>query len=164
MDKHVQKCKFQALCVWHCTSLLDADMHKLLGRNTLLHTWIHQCQLHTRSKFTMPDTLSLDSKSMVEVRLPHSFVESKERTANPERHVLWAVYCTTFFGFFRLGELLQSSQAQFIPIFHISWGDMAVDNARDPKMLKCHLRQSKTDQCGRGWTLSSEAQAVSSVQ
>ena len=64
--------------------------------------------------------------------------------------MLWAVYCTTFFGFFRLGELLQSSQAQFIPIFHISWGDMAVDNARDPKMLKCHLRQSKTDQCGRG--------------
>ena len=64
--------------------------------------------------------------------------------------MLWAVYGTTFFGFFRLGELLQSSQAQFIPIFHISWGDMAVDNARDPKMLKCHLRQSKTDQCGRG--------------
>ena len=77
MDKNVQKCEFQALCVWHCTSLLDADMHKLLGRNTmvlvvmvlatlnLLHTWIHQCQLHTRSKLTMPDTLSLDSKSMV---------------------------------------------------------------------------------------------------
>ena len=47
------------------TSLIDADMHKLLGRNTLLHTWIHQRQLHTRSKFTTPDTLNLDSKSMV---------------------------------------------------------------------------------------------------
>ena len=68
------------------------------------------------------------------------------RTANPERHVLWAGCCTAFFGFFRLGELLQSSQAQFNPRLHLSWGDMAVNNARDPKMLKFHLRQSKTDQ------------------
>ena len=58
--------------------------------------------------------------------------------------------CTAFFGFFRLGELLQSLQAHFNPELHLSWGDMAVDNPQNPKMLKLRLRQSKTDQFGRG--------------
>ena len=48
--------------------------------------------------------------------------------ANQERHVLWAVCCTTFFGFFRLGELLQSSCTKFNPRLHLFWGDMAIDN------------------------------------
>ena len=73
-----------------------------------------------------------------------------QQTTNPERHVLWAVCCTAFFGFFRLGELLQSSQVHFNPELHLSWGDMAVDNPQNPKMLKFRLRQSKTDQFGRG--------------
>ena len=73
-----------------------------------------------------------------------------QRTANQERHVLWAVCCTAFFGFFRLGELLQSSGAEFNPRLHLSWGDMAIDNHQAPRMVKFHLRQSKTDQLGRG--------------
>ena len=48
------------------------------------------------------------------------------------------------------GELLRSSQSDFNPRLHLSWGDMAVDNPTEPRMLRFRLRQSKTDQFGRG--------------
>jgi len=73
-----------------------------------------------------------------------------ERSAHPERVVLWAVCCTAFFGFFRLGELLVTSQSDFNPSLHLSWGDMAVDNQQSPRILRFHLKQSKTDPFGRG--------------
>ena len=73
-----------------------------------------------------------------------------ERSANPERLVLWAVCCAAFFGFFRLGELLLTKQSDYNPRLHLSWGDMAVDDRQAPKMLKVHLKQSKTDPVGRG--------------
>ena len=90
------------------------------------------------------------------VRLPVTAVllrrirEELERSAHPERRVLWAVCGTAFFGFFRLGELLRSSPSDFNPRLHLSWGDMAVDNSLEPRMLRFRLRQSKTDQFGRG--------------
>ena len=73
-----------------------------------------------------------------------------ERLAHPERLVIWAVCCTAFFVFFRLGELLLTSPSQFNPRLHLSWGDMAIDDPLAPRMLKFHLRQSKTDPVGRG--------------
>ena len=76
--------------------------------------------------------------------------EELERSAHPERRVLWAVCCTAFFGFFRLGELLWSSPSDFNPRLHFLWGDMAVDNAVELRMLRFRLHQSKTDQFGRG--------------
>ena len=73
-----------------------------------------------------------------------------ERSANPERGVLWAVCCTAFFGFFRLGELLLTKPSDFDPRLSLAWGDMAVDDRQNPKMIKFHLKQSKTDPFGRG--------------
>ena len=73
-----------------------------------------------------------------------------ERSEHPEMRVLWAVCCMAFFGFFRLGELLRSSPSEFNPRLHLSWGDMAVDSPPAPTMVRFHLRQSKTDQFGRG--------------
>ena len=73
-----------------------------------------------------------------------------ERTSHPERIVLWAVSCTAFFGFFRLGELLVTSPTDFNPRLHLTWGDLAVDDLHAPRMVKFHLKRSKTDQLGRG--------------
>ena len=69
---------------------------------------------------------------------------------HPERQVLWAVSCSAFFGFFRLGELLLQSQSSFNPRLHLAWGDMAVDDKQAPTMVRFHLKQSKTDQVGKG--------------
>ena len=68
----------------------------------------------------------------------HQIKQELSRTAHPERLVLWAVCCTAFFGFCRLGEL------------HLAWGDMAVDNPQTASMVRYHLKQSKTDQAGQG--------------
>ena len=75
---------------------------------------------------------------------------SLDNSAHPDRLVLWAVCCTAFFGCFRLGELLLDSATSFNDRLHLSWGDVAVDNPSLPHTVRIHLKQSKTDQMGRG--------------
>ena len=90
------------------------------------------------------------------VRLPitahilNDIKQQLERGAHTDRIVLWAVCCTAFFGFFRLGELLPPSPTRFNPRLHLAWGDVAIDNQDNPRMVKFHLKQSKTDQLGKG--------------
>ena len=71
-------------------------------------------------------------------------------TNHPEQVVIWAIACTAFFGFFRLGELLVKSEAEFNPAIHLCWGDLAIDNSANPSMVQIHLKTSKCDQFGRG--------------
>ena len=59
---------------------------------------------------------------------------------------MWAVCCTAFFGFFRLGEILLLPGSTYDSNIHLSVGDVAVDNVEDPKMLQISLRHSKTGQ------------------
>lgn len=67
----------------------------------------------------------------------------------PQREVLWAIACTAFFGFFRLGELLPES-AVFNPAASVMWRDVAVDSRDRPTMVRVHLKRSKCDQFGKG--------------
>ena len=71
-------------------------------------------------------------------------------SANQDRLVIWAIACSAFFGFFRLGEILPSSMAEFNPATSLSWGDVAVDNHDYPRMVQFHLKRSKCDQFGAG--------------
>ncbi|XP_064402396.1 uncharacterized protein LOC135348148 [Halichondria panicea] len=90
------------------------------------------------------------------VRLPITIhilraVQAHLHTASfPDREVFWAIAATAFFGFFRLGELIQPRNTHWDPNLHLSWGDFAVDNHDKPQMVQIHLRQSKCDQFGRG--------------
>ena len=68
----------------------------------------------------------------------------------PEKTLLWAVCCTAFFGFFRLGELLVDNPKAFCSATDLAWGDIAVDNPAAPQMVRIHLKTSKTDQLGAG--------------
>ena len=38
----------------------------------------------------------------------------------------------------------------FDPTRHLAWGDIAMDDSKPPKLLKVHLKRSKTDQLGKG--------------
>ena len=69
---------------------------------------------------------------------------------HPERVLLWAISCTAFFGFFRLGELLVDSLEAFNPATGLAWGDVAVDSESNPTMIRIHLKKSKCDQLGAG--------------
>jgi len=90
------------------------------------------------------------------VRLPvtvHMLSRVKEAlwsSSRPDRVVLWAVSCTAFFGFFRLGELLPPSSTSFDAATDLAWGDVAVDDRVNPRMAQIHLKTSKCDQFGQG--------------
>ena len=91
------------------------------------------------------------------VRLPITpaiLLKMKEKwsgeAANPDIVMLWAASSLCFFGFFRSGEITVRSQKTFDPRIHLSWGDVTIDNTRDPSMLRVKLKQSKTDQLGKG--------------
>ena len=73
-----------------------------------------------------------------------------DTSTHPERVAMWAICCSAFFGFFRLGELLMVSPAEFNTAIHLAWGDVAVDSVDNPQMIQIHLKQSKTDQFGKG--------------
>ena len=74
-----------------------------------------------------------------------------EEARHPDKLVLWAMSTLCFAGFLRLGELLPSSENQLTSNSGgIKWGDVAVDDPRNPSMVKVHLRVSKCDQFGRG--------------
>ncbi|KAL5502412.1 hypothetical protein EMCRGX_G009182 [Ephydatia muelleri] len=57
--------------------------------------------------------------------------------------VLWAVACICFFGFFRLGKLLN-------PGGRLKWEDISFDHPSNPTMMKIHLSTSKCDKYGHG--------------
>ena len=72
-----------------------------------------------------------------------------EATKHPDRLVLWAAASLCFAGFFRLGELLPTSNSH--PTQRgVAWGDIAVDNVTTPSTLRIHLQFSKCDQFGKG--------------
>ena len=62
----------------------------------------------------------------------------------------WAAMTLCFFGFFRSGEITVASRGTFNAHTHLCWGDVAIDNPDNPQALRVLLRQSKTDQFGKG--------------
>lgn len=86
----------------------------------------------------------------ITVRILEAIQHSLATSTNPDKGVLWAVSASAFFGFFRLGELLQESSTQFNPATSLAWGDVAVDSHANPKMIQFHLKVSKCDQFGAG--------------
>ena len=72
------------------------------------------------------------------IRLPitvHTLARIREvllSSSQPNRVVMWAVACTAFFGFFRLGELLPISRSTSNAATDLSWGDVAVDDRSAP--------------------------------
>lgn len=69
---------------------------------------------------------------------------------NPEKHAIWAIAASAFFGFFHLSELLPDSISSYNPITNLSWGDVSVDSHTNPQMIQFHLKVSKCDQFGSG--------------
>ena len=72
------------------------------------------------------------------------------RSADPDIKMLWAAMTICFFGFFRSGEITVPSINSFNPSVHLAWGDVSLDNALAPTMLRVHLKKSKTDQLKKG--------------
>ena len=71
-------------------------------------------------------------------------------SSSPEKLVIWAVACTAFIGFFRLGEILPESARSFDTVTDVAWGNISADSQAAPRMIQIHLKKSKCDQFGVG--------------
>ena len=59
--------------------------------------------------------------------------------------MLWAAASLCFFGFMRSGELTVPSATSFDEGAHLSFNDVEVDCTKNPRILRVHLKASKTD-------------------
>lgn len=59
--------------------------------------------------------------------------------------MLWAASCMCFFGFLRSGEVVVSADSQYNPAYHLSNGDVRVNDTVAPEFLEVHIKASKTD-------------------
>ncbi len=64
--------------------------------------------------------------------------------------MLWAAASVCFFGFLRSGEITVQSDSSFDPKCHLTFGDVSVDDIVAPKLLRVHLKCSKTDPFRKG--------------
>lgn len=108
--------------------------------------WVQAGISRTRANQGRPAKVRL----LITIQLLRRIRTALDDTSHKETVVLWAVCCTTFLGFFQLGELLFNSASTFNPQLHLAWGDVAVDKAEAPTLVRIHLKQSKTDQMGQG--------------
>ena len=63
-----------------------------------------------------------------------------------DTQMMWAAVTACFFGFFRAGELAFPSPGAYNAAIYLSWGDVAVDDMGNPRVIRFHLKRSKVDQ------------------
>ena len=64
--------------------------------------------------------------------------------------LIWAACCLCFFGFLRAGELTVPSGSEYDPGVHLNVGDLTLDNATQPSLVRVNIKQSKTDPFRKG--------------
>ena len=67
--------------------------------------------------------------------------------------MLWAAATTPFFSFSCSGETTVPGEAMYDPEVHLSYSDLAVDDALAPQAISIKIKTSKTDQCRRGYNV-----------
>ena len=97
------------------------------------------------------------SKQATKIRLPITpaiLIRLKEhwtpKKSEPDIVILWAVAVLCYFGFFQVGDITIPTISGFKYSKHLAWGDVAINDVNSPQSLKVHLKQSKTDQLGKG--------------
>lgn len=60
--------------------------------------------------------------------------------------MLWAASVTTFFSFCRSGEVTVPKEDSYDAGSHLSYSDIAVNDAKAPSIISLKIKQSKTDQ------------------
>lgn len=82
--------------------------------------------------------LRMGKGSRARVRLPitprilEKIQQSLSSSPDPDKHVIWAIATTAFFGFFRLGELLPESARAYNEATDLAWGMLQLTIIRTP--------------------------------
>lgn len=73
-----------------------------------------------------------------------------KKAMDPDVSMIWAACCLGFFGFLRAGEMTVPGDKEFDAAVHLSFKDIAVDDPKNPQMVKVRIKQSKTDPFRKG--------------
>ena len=73
-----------------------------------------------------------------------------ESAGDPDTKLIWAACCLCFFAFLRAGEMTTPDEGGYDPGVHLSYGDVALDDPRQPSFVRISIKQSKTDPFRRG--------------
>ena len=98
---------------------------------------IRKDQAATRPpKVRLPITLQIlqDIKRLLSGR-PQSYTST----------MTWAACCLAFFGFLRVSKFTVPTQDQYDQSCNLSLGDISLDNRDNPRLLRVHIKQSKTN-------------------
>ena len=74
----------------------------------------------------------------------------EEEGPNEDKLMLWPAMLLCFFGFFRSGKICAPPPGIFDSHAHLTFADMSVDIFSNPQQLHVPLKQSKTNQIGKG--------------
>ena len=69
---------------------------------------------------------------------------------NYQNTMIWAAYCTAFFGFLPVSEFIVPSPYKYDTDVHLSLSDVTLDNTHSPELVQLHIKQSKTDTFRKG--------------
>ena len=90
-------------------------------------------------------------------RLPISpcLLRKLKEVWSPQSHehntkMIWAACCLCFFAFLRAGEMTVPSDGAYDASVHLSIQDIAVDDSRNPSIIRIQIKQSKTDPFRKG--------------
>ena len=64
--------------------------------------------------------------------------------------MLWATCCLAFCGFLRVSEFTVPTQGDYDESTHLSLKDISVDSCSNPRLIKVHIKQLKTDPFRQG--------------
>ena len=71
---------------------------------------------------------------------------SRSPQKSPNNHhniMMWAAFCTAFFGFLRCSKFTVPSSNGFEPVTHLSLKDIALDNKTSPSLVRINIKESK---------------------
>ena len=128
-------------------------MHVMLG----LHEYFSQ-QLTPRLQLALIGIKrSQAASSFTRIRLPITLqIMHKvkrllsQQPSSYDNIMLWAACCLAFFGFLRVSEFTVPTQADYDESTHLSIKDISVDSRSNPRLIKVHIKQSKTDPFRQG--------------
>ena len=70
-----------------------------------------------------------------------------------DTRMVWAMCWLCFFAFLRVSEMSVSDDTSYGPDVHLSFRDIAIDDLKNPSVLRVTIKQSKTDPFWRGVSL-----------
>ena len=109
--------------------------------------WLHYVTRGIKRSQPPKDNVRLPITLSVLKKLKQVWLSEESEPASYESRLLWAIACTAFFGFLRLGEVFPPAGNSTLPLL---LSDLGTDSHLDPTFFRILIRRAKNDPFGKG--------------